>query len=58
MSDTKDASHTLKVKGQNCLFTFGFFFNSMPPEALFFLSLAKILLLAPLLSFRPCFCGA
>jgi hypothetical protein len=46
MSDTKDASHT--SIGKTCLFAFGFFFNSMPPEALFFLSL----LLAPLLSFR------
>jgi hypothetical protein len=41
MSDTKDASHTSKVKGQNFLFAFEFFFNSLPPEALFFLSLVS-----------------
>jgi hypothetical protein len=29
------------LKGQNCLFAFGFFFNSMPPEALFFLVVSE-----------------
>jgi hypothetical protein len=26
---------TTHLKGKNCLFALGFFFNSMPPEALF-----------------------
>jgi hypothetical protein len=40
MSDTNKGCIT-HLKGQNCLFALGFFFNSMPPEALFFLSYSE-----------------